>query len=277
MPAGGGLTLGAALQVGSAALGVIKGVGSFFGAKSDEQKAQDELKKLKDPFYKIQNEYIQNRDIAGNLASGGLPESTKNYVTQEAQRGLGTSLAALGQNGGGVNDVARLNDVYMNSIDKVAAEDAQAKLGNIQNFFNANKELAGQKTIQWTLNEYRPFERKLKEITQRIGAAKQNQNTALNTAISSVGAAGTALSNNDLMSKLFSNNQGAVDTPTSKVVTQVDVPSANDVRTVPNIQIQPQANPNNQQQQSQQNVDRSDPNNNPFAPGGFWDGNEWVP
>ena len=270
------LPLAAALQVGSAALGVIKGVGSFFGAKSDEQKAQDELKKLKDPFYKIQNEYIQNRDIAGNLASGGLPESTKNYVTQEAQRGLGTSLSALGQNGGGVNDVARLNDVYMNSIDKVAAEDAQAKLGNIQNFFNQNKELAGQKTIQWTLNEYRPFERKLKEITQRIGAAKQNQNTGLNTAISSVGAAGTALSNNDLMSKLFANNQGAVDAPTSKLVTQVDVPSANDVRTVPNIKIQPQDNPNNQTQQ-QQTVDRTDPNNNPFAPNGFWDGNEWIP
>lgn len=270
------LPLAAALQVGSAALGVIKGVGSFFGAKSDEQKAQDELRKLKDPFYKIQNEYIQNRDIAGNLASGGLPESTKNYVTQEAQRGLGTSLSALGQNGGGVNDVARLNDVYMNSIDKVAAEDAQAKLGNIQNFFNQNKEVAGQKTIQWTLNEYRPFERKLKEITQRIGAAKQNQNTGLNTAISSVGAAGTALSNNDLMSKLFANNQGAVDAPTSKVVTQVDVPSANDVRTVPNIKIQPQANPNNQSQQ-QQTVDRTDPNNNPFAPNGFWDGNEWIP
>jgi hypothetical protein len=269
------IPLAAALEVGSAVGGAIKGIGTFFGAKSDEQKAQDELRKLKDPFYKIQNEYIQNRDIAGNMASGGLPESTKNYVTQEAQRGLGTSLSALGQNGGGVNDVARLNDVYMNSIDKVAAEDAQAKLGNIQNFFNANKEVAGQKTIQWTLNEYRPFERKLKEITQRIGAAKQNQNTGLNTAISSVGAAGTALSNNDLMNKLFANNKAPSINVQPSGVQSVDVPTP-DYRTASSVQIPQQANTNNNQQQ-QQSVDRSDPNNNPFAPGGFWDGNEWVP
>jgi len=281
------LPLAAALQVGSAALGVIKGVGSFFGAKSDEQKAQDELKKLKDPFYKIQNEYIQNRDIAGNLASGGLPESTKNYVTQEAQRGLGTSLAALGQNGGGVNDVARLNDVYMNSIDKVAAEDAQAKLGNIQNFFNANKELAGQKTIQWTLNEYRPFERKLKEITQRIGAAKQNQNTGLNTAISSVGAAGTALSNNDLMNKLFGKktmNAGSqnADAPNaSKGMEAVgDGSSTNqfDINSTGFTDAErAEYKKSGNLYADNQSQDIYNPSVNPFAPNGFWDGNQWVP
>jgi len=271
------LPLAAALQVGSAALGVIKGVGSFFGAKSDEQKAQDELKKLKDPFYKIQNEYIQNRNIAGNLASSGLPESTKNYVTQEAQRGLGTSLSALGQNGGGVNDVARLNDVYMNSIDKVAVEDAQAKLGNIQNFFNANKEVAGQKTIQWTLNEYRPFERKLKEITQRIGAAKQNQNTGLNTAISSVGAAGTALSNNDLMNKLFANNKVQGQGQDGNIIADVTPITSASQRTqgatIPSVVNR------NTIAQNQVNVadNPSDPSNNPYAPGGYWDGQQWVP
>lgn len=193
-----------AIQVASAALNAVKGIGQLFGAKSDEEKAREELSKLKTPFYKIQDEYTQNRNIAANMASQGLPEATKNYYTTEAQRGLGSTLGALSQTGGvSPNEAGRLMDIYNQSINRVASEYAQQRVSNIQTFFNLNKELAGQKTTQWTINEYAPYERKLKEITNRIAAAKQNQNTGFNDIIGSVSAAGTAISNNDLMNKLF--------------------------------------------------------------------------
>lgn len=218
------MPLGGSLSVASTALGVVKGVGDFFGAKSEEKRAQEELARLKTPFYKIQNEYTQNRDIAANLAGSGLPDATKNYLTTESQRGLGSSIAGTTQNGGSPNDAARLYEIYQNSIDKTAASDANARIGNIQNFMNVNKELAGQKTMKWTLDEYQPYQRKLKELTQRIGAAKQNQNNALNAGISSLSAGGTALSNNYLMSQLFGNrsqggNSGALqyNSPTNNI------------------------------------------------------------
>ena len=208
MPAGGGLTLGTALQVGSAIGGAVKGIGSLFGAKSDEQKAQEELAKLKTPFYKVQDEFYQNRNIAADLAQGGLPDTSKNYYTSEAQRGLASTISGMNRAGGdgSPNDAGNYLDVYLRNINRVAAQDAETKLANIQNFINLNREVAGQKITQFTLNELRPYERRLKELTNRIAAAKQNQNNAWNTAIGSVSAAGTALSNADLMAKLFSKN-----------------------------------------------------------------------
>ena len=208
MPAGGGLTLGTALQVGSAIGGAVKGIGSLFGAKSDEQKAQEELAKLKTPFYKVQDEFYQNRNIAADLAQGGLPDTSKNYYTTEAQRGLASTISGMNRAGGdgSPNDAGNYLDVYLRNINRVAAQDAETKLANIQNFINLNREVAGQKITQFTLNELRPYERRLKELTNRIAAAKQNQNNAWNTAIGSVSAAGTALSNADLMAKLFSKS-----------------------------------------------------------------------
>ena len=205
------MPLAEALQVGSAVLGAVKGISSLFGAKSDEQKAQEELAKLKTPFYKVQDEFYQNRNIAADLAQGGLPDTSKNYYTTEAQRGLASTISGMNRAGGdgSPNDAGNYLDVYLRNINRVAAQDAETKLANIQNFINLNREVAGQKITQFTLNELRPYERRLKELTNRIAAAKQNQNNAWNTAIGSVSAAGTALSNADLMAKLFSKNNTA--------------------------------------------------------------------
>lgn len=193
-----------ALILGSAASGLVKGIGGWFGAKSDEEKAQEELSKLKQPFYKIQDEYYQNKNIAAEMAGEGLPESTKNYFTTEAQRGLGTAIGGTQEAGGvGGNDAARLYDVYLKNINQTAAQDASARIGNIQNYFTAAKDLAGQKTMKWTLDEYQPYQRKLKELTERISAAKQNKNNSINTAIGTLGAAGTAWSNNNLIDTMF--------------------------------------------------------------------------
>lgn len=191
----------------STVLSVGKGAYDFFKGRADEKKANEELARLKNPFYKIQDEYTQNRNIAGNMATSGLPDATKDYLTTESQRGLGTSINAITQNGGNPNDAGRLMDIYNSSINRVAAQDAQARIGNIQNFMNVNRELAGQKTIQWSLNEYAPFQRKLKELTQRKAAAQTNQNTGINTAIGAISSNETANQNADLMEKLFVNNQ----------------------------------------------------------------------
>lgn len=200
-----GLSLGSGLTLASTAVGLLKGIGDFIGGNSEEEKANAELSRLKQPFYKIQNEYTQNRNIGANLATSGLPEETKNYYTTQSERGLGAGISAINQGGGSPGDVARVFDVYNNSINKVAAEDATQRIANIKSFFDVNKELAGQKTMKWALDEYQPYERKLKEITERKAAAKLNQSGGINTAGAAIGAAGTALSNNDLMSQLFAN------------------------------------------------------------------------
>lgn len=203
------LSLGSGLTLASTGLGVVKGIADLFGAKSDEEKAREELERIKQPFYKIQNEYFQNRNISGNVATSGLTPEAKNYYTTQSEKGLGAGINYLTQAGGSPNDAAKIFDIYNDSIDKVAMQDAEQRIANINNFMNYNKEVAGQKTMKWALDEYQPYQRKLKEITERINAAKQNKNNAVNTTIGSLSAAGTALSNNDLMSKLFGNSGGS--------------------------------------------------------------------
>lgn len=261
------------LTIASTALGVIKGIGDFFGAKSDEEKAIEERDKLKQPFYKIQDEYVQNRNIAANLAGSGLPDATKNYLTTEGQRGLATSISGNTQNGGTPNDSARLLDIYNNSIDRTAEEDANARVSNIHNFMTYNKDLAGQKTMKWTLDEYQPYQRKLKEITERIGAAKINKNNALNESISSLSSGGTALSNNDLMKQLFAGNN----VPAGNYVAPAN-PTAitsESVRT-PGATIQP-VNLQLGNQSQGQGVNVFDPNVNPYGEGAYFDGTQWIP
>jgi len=199
------MPLGTALALGSAAAGLVKGTFDYFKERKAQKKAEEELSRLKQPFYKVQDEYSQNRNIAANNI--GMADETKNYYTTEAQRGLGAGISAINQGGGSPNDVAGLFSAYDNSINKTAAQDAQMRVSGIQNFMQANKDLAGQKTMKWSLDEYQPWQRKLKEITERIASSKVNQSNSIGTAIGSAGAAGTALSNNDLMKQLFAGGE----------------------------------------------------------------------
>lgn len=189
----------------------IVGLGTsiYKGVKSrqNQKKNEAQLNALTPSFYKIQDEYNQNRNIAANNAATGLPESTKNYLTTESQRGLGTGIGALNQMGGNPNDVNRLFDTYENSVDRTAMADAQAKINNIGTFMSINKELAGQKTMQWTLNELKPYERKLKQYNQNIATEKINQNNAVNEGLGYVSAYATQRSNANLMKDLFKDKE----------------------------------------------------------------------
>jgi hypothetical protein len=189
-----------------ALLGLGKAAYGFF----DNKKAQTELTRLKTPFYKVQDEYFQNRNLAAQQAAGGLPSATRNYLTTEAQRGLGSSLGAIEQTGGGVNDVAKILDSYNNNLQSTAAQDAQAHTQYLQEFLNRNQDVAGQKNMQFAINEYQPYENKLKQLQQRIATNKQNLFGGFSDAIGGASAASTGFQNQDLANimKEFYNNGG---------------------------------------------------------------------
>lgn len=231
MPSGGALSsaLSNGLPIVSQSLGVGEGVAQFITGSKKESEDSAELSRLKRPFYKIQNEYLQNRDITANLAESGLPASTKNYFTQEAQKGLSASISAIMQGGGSPTDIAKLFSAYGSSIDSTAAQDAQLKLQNIQYFMGANKDLAGQKNIQYGINELQPYEQQLKNLNERKAADEQTKWGGINTAIGSLSAAGTSASNSDLYGRLF-NGQ---DTPAPQLPNPFTVGNYNPIPTVP--------------------------------------------
>jgi hypothetical protein len=183
----------------SAGLGLLEGGYQFFHSLSDEKKSKAELERLQRPFYDIQNEFYQNRNMAAQQAQGGLTSTAKDYYTSQTERGLGSGVQAILGVGGDAGDISKLFDRFSQSTFNVAAADSEAQAKNIQYFMDTNKDLAGQKITQWSLNELQPYEDKLAQLTERIKADEQNKFGGVNTAIGSLTAAGTSLSNAGLM------------------------------------------------------------------------------
>ena len=193
----------ASAVVGAVGLGysIYKGVKAGKEEKREKQNAET----LQHPFLKVQDEYFQNRNIAAANASGGLPQGTKDYLDTERKRGLSSSLQALKEAGVGASGFDSLLKGYNESIGKEASADAEAHLNNIQYFMQANKDIAGQKSTQFGVNELQPYENKLAEITERRRAAKINEQAAIEEGIGTIGTFASTASNNNYMNKLFGN------------------------------------------------------------------------
>lgn len=193
MPLGGGLS------IASAGAGIIEGGIEMISGAKKLKKDKEELSRLNRPFYKIQNEYYENKNIAASNAMSGLPEETKKYLTDKSDQGLGAGIEGILKAGGRPEDIGKLFSVYKDSIDKTGAEDADRHLKNIEYYMEANKNLAGQKNIQFGINELQPYEEKLKEITQRRAADEKSIWDGANTIIGSTSALGTSMSNQSLI------------------------------------------------------------------------------
>lgn len=219
MPAIASALSQASSQIGGEVLGYAQLLSSYKQIKKDKQ----ERDRLTPAFYKIQDEYFKNNNIAEETAGQGLTSAAKDYLTTETNRGLGTSIGAINQAGGSPNEIAKLFDSYSTGINRTAAEDAEAQLKNIQYYMNTNKDLAGQKTIQWGVNQYQPYQAKLKELTQRLSADKQNINSASGLILGSQSAQGTSLSNADLIGNLFNDNTKASPTVVDPFSSRPDI------------------------------------------------------
>lgn len=197
----------AGIAIGGAIIGGIKSLKAHSQAKKDEQEANN----LRNPFYKIQDEYFQNKNLAAEQAGQGFSADEKNYLTESGQQGLGSSISSITQGGGNPNDVARLFERYQSGIQSTAAQDAEVHRKNLDYYMNANSELAAQKTIQFGVNEKQPYEAKLKEITERRAADKQNEQEGINTAFGSLVGGATGFQNNSLLKKLLSGTSQSQD------------------------------------------------------------------
>lgn len=187
------------------------GVAGLASSLISHHKDAEAEKKLRDPFYKVQDEYVENRNEAAVMASGGTPDATKNYMTGELQRGLGSTVGAIGRTGGGINEASLLLDQYNRGLEGIGAQDAQQHLDNIKYFHKVNADLAGQKTMQWSINKYQPYEEKLKALKQAEATDKQNEWNS----IASIGTSGvsavTGGQNAALLKKLFAQKNQVAD------------------------------------------------------------------
>lgn len=157
------------------------------------------------------------------MAGSGLPDATKAFMTSEAERGLGTGIRGILESGGSPSDISKLFDVFDTSVMRTGAEDAQARLANIKNTFDVNKDLAGQKEIQFGVNELQPYQSALQSIQKRREAAQTNMFGGAQTAVGSIGAVGTELQNQGLLKQMLKGNNSPKEDMYNKLFSGADV------------------------------------------------------
>lgn len=196
---------GLAIAAGTTA---VIGGAEFVEGLESKKKETRELKSLHQPFYNIQSEVFQNRNLAAQQAGQGTPTAVKQQEVQGAQQGLGAGLNDILKTGGDVNLVSLLLSQYNNNMGKIGAEDAEEHRRNLEGFMKSNADLAGEKTKQWSINELQPYEAKLKELKQNIQTDQQNEMSGLTTAVGGLTSLGTGNSNSALIKKLMTQLQG---------------------------------------------------------------------
>lgn len=191
------------MAVTAAAAIVGAGLGIYKAIKSGKEKRQAKAAsaRLQQPIYQVQNEYLQNKNLALANAGQGYTSGAKDYLTSEAERGLGTGISAISSSGGSANDYAKLYSGFLRSVDSTAANDSQLQLGNIQRLMDANKEVAGQRTIGWSLNQDRPYQTKRKEYRQDQQIADANMWEGLTSTAGALSAYGTSRLNANMIPK----------------------------------------------------------------------------
>ena len=180
-----------AASVASAGL-TVAGI-KWVSGNRKEKKAKKEREALKAPFYEIQNEYYQNLNSANAMAQSGLPAATKDYYTNQSERGLSAGVEGILGSGGTPNDVSKLFQTYNDGLGKISSVDAETHLNNIKYYMNVNKDLAGQKTISWAINKQQPYLNTLKELSAAQKAGEATKNEAYGDAMSSLTSFGTSM------------------------------------------------------------------------------------
>lgn len=181
------------VAAGVASAGLTLAAVKWVSGNSKEKKAKRELANLKAPFYEIQDEYYQNKNKAAELAQAGLPAATKDFYANQSEKGLTAGIKAITGSGGNPNDVSKIFQTYEDSTAKISAIDAETHINNIKYYMGVNKDLAGQKTIQWAINKQQPYLNTLKQLNAAMKAGEATKNEAYSDAMSSISSFGTSM------------------------------------------------------------------------------------
>lgn len=164
------IALGAAIVGGAADLGKV-GYGIYQDIKgnSDYNKlTANRPQRTTDP------NILYNQKLAQNIASEGIPDSAKNYYTDNINKALGSGINAILQGGGDLNMINSLVGGATNSYKGMLAQDAQQKLANQGVLMSANQNVANQNQENWNWNTAQPYDIALAKATQQTNSGATN-------------------------------------------------------------------------------------------------------
>lgn len=189
------MTIAAAAQ---AAGGIIQGIQGAF----QKAKAKKMARANKRPVYAIQKPILDNQAIAESRAGQGISDASRQFLNQEQERGLTSSIDAILAGGGSVNNISDLYGKFQTGVSKMALVDEEMRTRNIQNLIQQNNQLAAEKDKAWQVNVYAPYADK----AQAAAALSKQGTDNMWKGINSVIGAGA----NYATGQLYGNEAGGV-------------------------------------------------------------------
>lgn len=182
---------------------VIAGANALYGIGkgiSQNAKANSIDKNNPRPTYQIPQEYIDNVNMAKQMARVGLPQQQYNNQVNAIARNQASGLQTLGRSanpGSGVASVVRAGNDANNMLN---AQDAAARQQNQRFLIGQNSVLGSQKLAQQQYNKFDRYTENFNRAQGLRGAANANiqngvtgaANMAANLAFADTGAASAA-------------------------------------------------------------------------------------
>lgn len=161
------------------------GAGMAISGAIKQGKANRLARANKRPEYSIAPEEQSNLNIAQSLAGQGLSDSSKQFYTQQSQRGLSSTIDAILKGGGDVNAINNSYGAYQDGISRLAVADDQQKLSNINLLIAQQTRMSDQRDKAWQINQYAPYADKAAAYAKM----KADGNTQMWQGIGQIGSA----------------------------------------------------------------------------------------
>lgn len=162
------------MAAGLMALGMgINVANSLFGA-FQLMRGLSQANRNKRPEYNIPQEIGQNLNQAQMLAQQGLPMEQYNRAMANIDRNAAFGLRGMSDRRGGLVGLADLNQTTNDAYNNLAMQDAQARMNNIAQLYNARSTMANYRDKAFEINQMQPYLQQAQAAQGMQGAGLQN-------------------------------------------------------------------------------------------------------
>ncbi len=137
------------------------------------------------PTYNIPQGEYDNLYMAENNASQGLDQGSKQIMTNNADRGLATSLNSVLRGGGDANAAGNIYDNYLNGISNITLMDNAQKIQNVNKLVASRNRMSDEQDKAWQINQYAPWADKAQQIAQQKSYGQQQIDSGIGSLASS--------------------------------------------------------------------------------------------
>ena len=160
------------------------------------------------PAYNIPQYNYDNLSLAESRAGTGLDASSKQYLTDNADRGLSTSLNTILRGGGDANSASSLYDTYLNNLGQVGLMDNQARVANMASLVNQRNRMSDLQDKAWMINTYGPYADKQQQIAQQKAYGQAQEDKGIGTIASAAESGFNAYNNSQDVNNLGQQKNG---------------------------------------------------------------------